>query len=271
MPEGHTIHRAARLQRRALRGGPLCADSPQGRFDAGAAVLNGRSVEDVEAYGKHLFYRWSDDVVLHVHLGLFGRFQLWRREAADEPLPTPTPGTRLRLVGDDVVLHLAGATACELVDPAQEEVILARLGPDPLARRASPSAFVEALHRRRIGVAAALLDQRVICGIGNVYRAELLFLAGIHPERPARDVSADAALALWSSAVEQLRAGERSGRIVTVDPAEVGAASRGRVRRGDRLYVYKRTGEPCRRCGTPIAAGESAGRRIFWCPRCQPD
>lgn len=271
MPEGHTIHRAARLQRRALRGQPLRADSPQGRFAQGAARLDGQCVEDVEANGKHLLYRWSDGDVLHVHLGLYGRFRTWKRESVDDPLPVPTPGTRLRLVGDDVVLHLAGATACELVDPDFEERLLARLGPDPLSRRADPGAFSAALRRRRIGVAAALLDQTVICGLGNVYRAELLFLAGIHPEREAREVSDDEAAALWSSAVEQLRAGEQSGRIVTVDPAEVGAASRGRVRAGDRLYVYKRTGRPCRRCGTPIAEGESASRRVFWCPRCQTD
>lgn len=267
MPEGHTIHRAARLQRRALRGRTVAADSPQGRFAAGAAILDGQRLDAVDAVGKHLFYRWSRGDTLHVHLGLYGKFRAYRAGAA----PPPTLGTRLRLATDDYVLHLAGPTACDLVDPEMQERIVARLGPDPLRRDADPDRAWTALRRRTIPISAALLDQKVMCGVGNVYRAEALFWTGIGPFRTARDLDREAFDALWERLVGLLRDGEKAGRIVTVDPADVGVRSRGRIPAGERVYVYKRTGLPCRRCGTPIRAAESALRTVFWCPRCQPE
>lgn len=270
MPEGHTIHRAARLQRALLRGQPVVADSPQGRFTGGAAVLDGRRLRTVNAHGKHLFYRWAPDVTLHVHLGLFGRFRTHRREGAEEPLPPTTAGTRLRLVTADAVLQLAGPTACELVDPPAEAALLARLGPDPLRRDADPERTWAALQRRTIAIGAALLDQRVLSGIGNVYRAEALFVAGLAPQRPARALARDEFDLLWAVVVAMLRAGEKTGRIVTVEPAEVGARSRSRIPRRDAVYVYHRVGRPCRRCGTTIRAEVMVAREISWCPRCQP-
>ena len=267
MPEGHTIHRAARLQRKALRGKVVRADSPQGRFAAGAAVLDGQALRDVEAYGKHLFYRWSGGDTLHVHLGLYGRFMVGPRT---DPLPPTTPGTRLRLVAQDVVLHLAGAAACELIDPAEEDAIVARLGPDPLRRDADPERAWAALRRRTIPVGAALLDQKVLCGVGNVYRAEALFVTHLWPGRPARDLSRPEFDRLWTTVVAMLTDGERAGRILTVDPRDVGVRSRRAVPWTERVYVYKRQGLPCRRCGTPIVAWTSALRAIFGCPTCQP-
>lgn len=273
MPEGHTIHRLARLQRASLAGQALSVDSPQGRFVQGAAELDGRVLTTVQAYGKHLFYRWGaprgapadETEVLHVHLGLFGRFRSFTGEA-----PPPTAGTRLRLVGDDVTVHLAGATTVELVTPPGEEALRARLGPDPLSRGARPEEARAALSRRRSPIGAALLDQRVLVGIGNVYRAEVLFLAGLHPDRPARDVTDAEFAVLWDLIVRQLRAGERSGRIVTVDPADVGVRSRSRVPSSERVYVYRRAGLPCRRCATTITSWASGGRTISACPTCQP-
>ena len=270
MPEGHTIHRAARLQRRAFKGQVVAADSPQGRFAQGATLLDGARLDDIEAWGKHLLYRWSTGAVLHVHLGLFGRFRTFTRDHPEEPLPTPTPGTRLRLVTAERVLHLAGPTACEVQDPDQVTALLARLGPDPLRRDADPAGARAALRRRRIPIGAALLDQRVLAGIGNVYRAEVLFVIGVHPLRPAAldDATFDQ---LWGTISQMLRAGERSGRIVTVDPADVGRSRPRDLRRGERLYVYGRENQPCRRCGTVIRSVELAARPISWCPACQPD
>lgn len=270
MPEGHTIHRAARLQRALLRGRPAVADSPQGRFAEGAALLDGRALRTVDAWGKHLFYRWTPDATLHVHLGLFGRFRTHRREGPEEPLPPTTMGTRLRLVTADAVLQLSGPTACELLDPPAEAALLARLGPDPLRGDADPERAWAALQRRTIPIGAALLDQRVLCGIGNVYRAEALFVAGIAPQRGARALAREEFLRLWATVVAMLQAGERSGRIVTVEPAEVGARSRSRIPRRDAVYVYHRAGRPCRRCGTTILAEPMAAREMSWCPRCQP-
>jgi len=264
MPEGHTIHRYARLHRRTFGGERLAVSSPQGRFATGAARLDGRILETVEAAGKHLFYRWSGGETLHVHLGLFGKFRTHRG-----PAPLPTEGTRVAMRSAEATLYLSGPTVCELMDPDSEDLLRARLGPDPLAGH-DPAPFLRALGRRRIPVAAALLDQSVVAGIGNVYRAEFLFLAGIHPATPAREIGRERARELWELAVEHLRRGERSGRIVTVDPAEAGTRRRSDLRRDERLYVYHRHGEPCRRCGTEIVSGEAGARRVWWCPGCQP-
>lgn len=269
MPEGHTIHRLARQHRRVLRGKVVGVDSPQGRFARGAALLDGQKLDTVDAHGKHLFYRWSNGEILHVHLGLFGKFHSFRRDGG--PLPVPTTGTRLRLITDEVVIHLAGPACCEVLDPATEERILDRLGPDPLRADAEPDEAWAALQRRTIPIGAALLDQKVVAGIGNVFRAEALFLEGVNPDRPARALTRAEFGRLWSRIVTLLRAGERSGRIATVDPREMGTRSARSLPRSERVYVYKRAGLPCRRCGTTIVGWESALRTIFACPRCQPD
>jgi formamidopyrimidine-DNA glycosylase len=264
VPEGHSIHRYARCHREALLGRRVRVDSPQGRFAAGAARLDGSRLDHIEAHGKHLFYRWDGGDTLHVHLGLFGRFRTYRQSP-----PDPSDGTRLRMRTNGVAVHLSGPTACELIDPDAEARLRERLGPDPLRSTGGGEAFAAKLARRRIGIGAALLDQKVIAGIGNVYRAEILFLAGIHPHAPASSLTTDDAARIWTIAVDQLRQGERSGRIVTVDPAEVGVRRRGDIPRPDRLYVYKRHQLPCRRCHTPIATGELAARTTWWCPSCQ--
>ncbi len=266
MPEGHTIHRHARLHRKHLGGHEVAVSSPQGRFATGAALLDGRRLEDVEAHGKHLFYRWAGGDTLHVHLGLVGRF---RTHKADPP--PPTNGTRLAMRANGTSIYLSGPMTCELIDPADEEAIHAKLGPDPLREgMAGAGHFAENLGRRRMPIGGALLDQVVVAGVGTVYRAEALFLEGIHPDVPARSLGEDEVESLWATLVRQLRAGERAGRIVTVDPADVGVARRSEISRRQRLYVYKRMGQPCRRCGTPIARWTVAGRKMWACPSCQP-
>lgn len=238
--------------------------SPQGRFAEGAARLNGRRLEGTEALGKHLFYRWEGGLTLHVHLGLFGKFKTY----STDPRP-PTPGTRLAWQAETGTLYLAGPTACELMSVPEEQSIRDRIGPDPLDRRADPDQFFQALGRRSTPVGAVLLDQKAVAGIGNVYRAELLFLRGIAPHRPSRSLDRDEVMALWGETVRQLRRGERRGRIVTVEPAELGAARERELPRSERLYVYGRAGRPCRRCATPIVAEEMGGRPISYCPSCQ--
>ncbi len=266
MPEGHTIHRAARLHRRRFAGQALAVDSPQGRFADGAAMLDGRVLEAVDAHGKHLFYRWEGGDTLHVHLGLFGRFRTWRTDP-----PRPTDGTRLRWTGASGTLHLSGPTVCELVDPDAEVDIRDRLGPDPLAVEAGDrERFAAGLARRRVAIAQALLDQKLVAGIGNVYRAELLFLVGIDPFRPADEVDDVAVGELWQLAVDLMTLGERIGRIVTVVPAEAGHTRARDVPRDERLYVYHRDGQPCRRCGTDVRRRDLAARTVWWCPTCQP-
>ncbi|NND84264.1 MAG: Fpg/Nei family DNA glycosylase [Acidimicrobiia bacterium] len=265
MPEGHVIHRAARLHSARFGGETVRAWSPQGRFSEGAARVDGTVLERAEARGKHLFYTWSSGDILHVHLGLFGKFKIF----ATDP-PEPSEATRLAIAASTGTLYLAGATIVELIDPDSREAVEARLGPDPLAPRPGDAErFATLLSRRSVAIGSALLDQRAIAGVGNVYRAELLFLAGIDPATPAKVVDEAQSEALWELAREHLAVGERSGRIVTVDPDEVGADSRTSLRRAERLYVYHRDGEGCRRCGTEISRGELGGRGIWWCSRCQ--
>lgn len=270
MPEGHTIHRLARLHRAALTGTTVAVSSPQGRFAEGAAVLDGRRLDTIDAIGKHLFYRFSDAPALHIHLGLFGKFRTVRGVDA----APPGEQTRLVLAGrqprDDtpVRLQLSGPTACELCDPAAEAAIRARLGPDPLDPRCEASAFLATLARRRAAIGQVLLDQRAIAGVGNVYRAEALFLEGVHPDTPVTALSARTCTSLWQRLVTLLTAGARSGRIVTVAPAD--RPGGGRVRREDAHYVYRRAGLPCRRCAEAIRAWPLGGRPVYACTGCQP-
>jgi endonuclease VIII len=276
MPEGHTIHRLARDLKRDLAGSAVHASSPQGRFEEGAAHLDGRTLTGTEAYGKHLFLRWdgggagtlssTDGELLYVHLGLIGKFR--RRPA---PVPEPVGQVRLRLETDAVAWDLSGPMACAIDSPAMRARVLEKAGPDPLRRDADPDRFVHALARRAAPIAGALLDQGAISGVGNVYRAEICFLCGIHPLTPAKSLAPEQAKALWAMSADLLSIGLRLNRIVTRDPAEIGMRAYGRVPNSERLYVYKRGGEPCRRCHTPIVWADVGGRRVWWCPRCQPE
>jgi formamidopyrimidine-DNA glycosylase len=222
-------------------------------------------LNDVEALGKHLLYRWEGDETLHVHLGLFGKFRTFHNDP-----PAPTEATRLAMTNGRSVVYLAGPTICELLDPHEEDTLRTRLGPDPLGNRRDLGHFADNLSRRRIPVGAALLDQRVVAGIGNVYRAEVLFKRGIDPHLPANQIERDRVGALWSTIVAELRRGEKAGRIVTVAPSDVGVRSRSDIPLDERLYVYKRDGLACRKCGDTIRVTEMANRLIWWCPSCQP-
>ena len=261
MPEGHTIHRAARDQAALLAGSMVRASSPQGRFSGGAEVLDGLALSGIDAYGKHLLYRFDDDVVLHVHLGLFGRFFMHKGD-----LPDPRGAIRLRLTGHGGSVDLRGPTACEILDEGAEDALLARIGPDPLRRDADPDAAWARIGRSRRSIGALLMDQSVIAGIGNVYRAEVLHVNGIHPERAGSSLTPDEFEALWTTASRMLRDGVKSGRIVTVT-AEHAGKPRSRLRRGERTYVYRQSA--CRSCGGPVANWDMAGRRAWACPACQ--
>jgi endonuclease-8 len=261
MPEGHTIHRLARGLRSTLAGGPVDATSPQGRFAGGAALLDGEHLQRTEAFGKYLFVTFTGGQILHIHLGLIGKFRDRGPEA-----PDPTPTIRLRLQNPDCCWDLTGPTRCELVTPKERRSIVARIGADPLRRSPDVAAARSLFARTTKPVGAVLLDQTVIAGLGNIYRAEILFLCGIHPLTPCRDLADDDFGAIWAESARLLRVGVRTGRIITTDPREVGVPLR-RMDLDDTLYVYHR--EHCRRCGTDIATVELAGRPIQFCPSCQ--
>ena len=264
MPEGHTIHRLARDLRRDLVGVAPVASSPQGRFSEGAGRLDGVEVTGTEAAGKHLFVDCASGEHLHVHLGLIGKFRRQRPPAAE-----PRDSVRLRLESDSGVWDLVGPNVCELIDDDQRTSIMDRLGPDPLRRNGSVDEFVRRLSRRRIPLGVALLNQEVIAGLGNVYRAEICWIASIDPRRPANSLSEEEAGEIWDLSVEQLRLGERLNRIVTVDPSEFNETSARKLGRDERLYVYKRHGQPCRRCSADIEFVDMGARSMWWCPTCQ--
>ncbi|WP_139983440.1 Fpg/Nei family DNA glycosylase [Nocardioides litoris] len=264
MPEGHTIHRLARRHRRMLKGKVVHTSSPQGRFAEGAAQLDGRTVLGTDAWGKHLFHRF-DDGWLHVHLGLFGRY----RDGAGEP-PEPKGALRLRMTTEDHWIDLRGPTACELLADPERDALLARLGPDPLRPGTPASAAAQRIGRSRSPIGTLLMNQAVVAGIGNVYRAEILFRHGLHPWTPGREVDEATWTVLWDDLVVLMESGVRTGRIVTTEPEDRERPG-GRVRRVDASYVYHRTGRPCRRCGTPVESAELAARTVYWCPVCQPE
>jgi endonuclease-8 len=259
MPEGHTVHRAARRQTRLLGGQQLAVSSPQGRFAADAARIDGSTLQCVEAYGKHLFYHWETGDVGHVHLGLFGRFRI-REDGAGEP----GANVRMRLATDDVTVDLSGPTICSLDPPDVHAEVIARLGPDPLRRNSSPDRMIDRISRSRRAIGDLLMDQSVIAGLGNVYRAELLFVTGVHPLAPGRTIDEHTIQSFWDTAAAMLRDGVRRGRIQTVDRAELGLPAGRRVPRGERTYVYKR--DRCLRCGDAIRTVEIAGRTCYYCP-----
>jgi endonuclease-8 len=263
MPEGHTIHRLARDQGADLAGRPVAATAAQARFEAGAARLDGRVLVRAEAWGKHLFHEFEGGDVLHVHLGLIGK---WFRHHG-EPLPAPAGTTRLRLATDEVAWDLIGPMACRVIDPAERDAVVAGLGPDPLRRNADPERAWARISRSDKPVGLLLMEQDVVAGIGNVYRSELLNIVGIDPRRPGRRVTRDEFDRLWAETVRQLRLGVRRNRIVTMAPDELpGPVSR--LARGEGRYVYKQ--ERCGRCGTELAVFPLAGRTTWSCPTCQP-
>jgi len=265
MPEGHTIHRAARLQNKRFRGKTVTSVSPQGRFSEGAALVDGVELEKIHASGKHLFYDFASGEIVHVHLGLFGKFRV-RSLPTDDPI---SENCRWLIATEAHRLHLAGPTVCEVIDPDRMQAILDRLGPDPLATHHTVDPvekIANRLSRRRTPIGAAILDQKVIAGLGNVYRAEILYLIGLDPFTPANEVNEETLLTLWNESVRQLKMGEKAGKIVTTDPADVGRRRRSDIGRYERLYCYKRQGEPCRRCGSAIRSANIDGRNIWWCP-----
>ena len=268
MPEGHTIHRLARRHTRLVgRGATVSVSTLQDRFAAGAARLDGARFERAEAHGKHLFHRYTaadgEPLRLHVHLGLYGKF-------TDGMLPAPPArgALRMRLLTDERWFDLRGPIACELLTAQEVDAITDRLGPDPLARRPDAQPFLDRVGRSRAPVARLLMDQSVIAGVGNVYRAEVLFRQRVPPMAAGRDLDEASREAIWEDTVGLLAAGVRSGRIVTTLP-EHRARPSGRARAVDAHYVYRREGQPCRLCGTPIAHADLDSRNLFWCPHCQ--
>ncbi|MGA9275436.1 Fpg/Nei family DNA glycosylase [Ilumatobacter sp.] len=264
MPEGHTIHRIARDHGKLLVGMPVGVSSPQGRFSSDAERVDGTTLERIEPYGKHLFYFWSTGEIGHVHLGLFGKF----RVSTDDDRPPPRGAVRMRLESDLATIDLSGPTACSIDDPSVRTGILARLGPDPIKPRQNPRRMFDKVSKSTRGIGDLLMDQSVVAGVGNVYRAEALFVCGMHPLRPGRDLDPAELEELWNTITTMLRRGVKDGRIVTVSRAESGVPRGTPIPRSVATYAYKR--DHCLHCGTEIQRLDIANRTSYHCPTCQP-
>ncbi|MFV0493904.1 Fpg/Nei family DNA glycosylase [Mycobacterium sp.] len=267
MPEGHAVHRLARLHRRRFAGAPVGVSSPQGRFSDAAAV-DGQVLRSTSAWGKHLFHHYAGGLVVHIHLGIYGAFTEWPLPA-DGLIPAPVGQVRMRMVGGGYGTDLRGPTVCELLNPAQVDDVIARLGADPLRPDADPARSWSRIVKSRRAIGGLLMDQSVIAGVGNIYRSELLFRRGIDPYRPGRTISEPEFAAAWADLVALMKVGARRGTIVVVRPEDDHGAPSYRTGR-PRTYVYRRAGEPCRLCGTAVRTAVLEGRNLFWCPRCQP-
>lgn len=274
MPEGHTLRRLALDLQTAFAGRRVHVGSPQGRFAADAAVLDGSAVRGADAAGKHLFVEFEHDDVVHVHLGLIGTFDV---HAGVPEVPPPVGQVRLRIVtadeGPTSYADLRGATQCELVGPARRDEVIARLGPDPLRPDADPERAWRRIKASQRPIGDLLMDQAVLAGVGNVYRAEVLFRQGIHPQRPGATLRVGQWRATWDDLVVLMAQGVVDNRIDTVR-AEHTPEAMGRPARvddhGGEVYVYRRNGQPCLVCGSTVRTEVLAGRNVFWCSRCQP-
>ena len=261
MPEGHILHRISRDHRKWYVGEHLATLSPQGRFRAGAKRLSGRLLERVEAYGKHLFYWWDGSQLLHIHLGLYGKFRDYHC-----PPPSPRGAVRLRVIGNQRAFDLNGPNVCELITSQGRDIIIGRLGQDPLRKDADPEIAWQRIQRSRIAIGALLLDQSIIAGVGNVFRADVLYALQIHPERPGRSLNRFEFDRLWQTLKRMLQTGVKYNRIITRDPDKFGKTP-GRMRGEERLLVYKM--QLCRECGQSINSWKLGSRTIYACQSCQ--
>ncbi len=257
MPEGDTIHYAARRMRPVLVDTELVsidAPQPRHRLDRWPERLSGRRVRSVDAHGKHLFLRFEGDLTLHSHLrmgGLWGVFehgQRWRR--------SPRRAWLILKTDSHAVVQFDGPVLELMTDSRTRfDQRLAALGPDVVAEDFDESVFLRRLREDdpTRGFGDALLDQRNVAGIGNIWKAESCFAAGVDPWRPVKEVSDGEALRVVREA------GTRMRRAVAGSGYEPSPS------------VYEKAGRPCPRCGTIVRSrgqGEN-NRTTFWCPGCQ--
>ncbi|HET7685200.1 MAG TPA: DNA-formamidopyrimidine glycosylase family protein [Candidatus Limnocylindria bacterium] len=261
MPEGDTIFRTATVLREALAGRVVTRARAQARPGLrrvpDLSRLEGRRVERVEARGKHLLIGFEGGLTLRTHLRMSGA---WHRYAPGEVWRRPARQASAVVETAESVAVCFNAPVVELLDDRQlaRHAPLTGLGPDLLGRTFDTDAALARLRDRdAVPLGEALLDQRAVAGVGNVYKSELAFLAGRDPWAPVRDLDDEELRGLLAGARRLLAANVRGGARST--------------RPGGGLWVYGRAGRPCRRCGTLIRVRRQGelGRLTYWCPRCQ--
>jgi len=260
MPEGDTVRNTAQALHEALAGATLTgSDFRVPRL--ATTDLSGTTVLESGCRGKHLLLRLAVPggrrLTLHSHLRMDGAWRVYRPGARW----TGGPGHQIR-----VVLRTSGAVAVgyhlhelSLLPTAGEAELLAHLGPDTLGPDWDPAEAVRRLAGHpEVAVALALLDQRNLAGVGNMYKSEVLFLRGIWPWTPVAAVPDLAGLV------------DLAQRLLAANVGRGIQSTTGMLHKGQTSYVYGRRAQPCRRCGTAIAKAEQGERVTYWCPRCQP-
>jgi endonuclease-8 len=305
MPEGNEIHRWAERHQAAFVGKVVRADGPQGRF-TDTDVIDGRKLLRVMAVGKHLGYVFGKDRILHIHLGLRGdftegsgplpevkgalRLRMWNEAAVKRPVAEGESRRHAWYADDDgsndidakkiAWMELRGPTDCSIYTDAKWDTLRERLGPDPLGVDGKggddPEKAIAKILKSKKPIGALLMDQSVIAGIGNIFRAELLYRARVSPFAAGKDVPEATLRAIWKDALPLMRAGMVDRRIVTTRP-EDRPSNKGKKRAAKKVekdeahYVYRRNGQPCFVCGTTVLKKEMEARNLFWCPTCQAE
>ena len=260
MPQGHTIHRAALDQSKMLAGKVLDISSPQGRFMEGASLLDGQKCKSVEAYGKHLIYKFENGLSLHIHLGLFGVFK-----TAKGPAGEPVGAVRIRMISSTHVVDINGPNTCEILAEAELNGLIFRIGPDVLRNDAKPDLAFAKIIKSRASIGQLLMDQSVMAGIGNIYRSEILWRQKLHPEMTGKTLTREAFDRIWTDSVYLLKIGVKHNAIITrEDDVQSGKKSK----YGERFNIFNKS--HCPDCATDIRVFEIAGRRAFMCETCQP-
>ena len=260
MPEGHKTHFIARQHTGFLSGQTLRVTSPQGRFRMDARKVSGKTLEQVTAVGKHLFYEFESRQIIHIHLGRYGKFR-----QHNNPPPSPVGKVRVRMMGEGHTIDLNGPTTCRVIDEATQDEVIEKLGPDPLAGGSKTEVWRK-IQTSQKPIGAILLDQSVVAGIGNIFRAEILHDIGLSPMIAGSDLSRSDFDRLWRCTVRQMKVGLKYGKIITVTAKQAGKPL-SKVDGKDRFQVYGR--QNCLTCDHPVEVIEVASRKLYMCPSCQ--
>jgi endonuclease-8 len=254
VPEGDTVWRTARRLDETLTGATLTGTDF--RVPAHALLdLGGEVVHGTVARGKHLLTRIGDDHTLHTHLKMEGSWHLYRHDSRWRR-PAHEARVVLRTADWQAVGFALGIT--EVLARADEHTVVGHLGPDLLGPDwDEDEALRRLLSDPRRAVGEAILDQRNLAGIGNMYRSEICFLSGVHPATPTAEVPDLRGLV------------RRAKRVLETNKQRAMQSTTGDLGRGREHWVYRRERQPCRRCGTPVRRAEVEGRGVYWCPRCQ--
>ena len=288
MPEGHVIHRLADEFTRIFGTQRLHITSPQGRFATEAALVDGSRLERAEAFGKHLFLHFdaaSDEHIIYIHLGLIGHLRFEDREKVWGQIRL-----RIEALADDgssgssssenagsedatnLAANLRGPQWCRLITDEEYAIAVGKIGEDPIRDDANPRQVWAKVQRSKRSIGSLLMDQKLFAGVGNIYRAEVLFRHQQSPFTPGNAIDRSVFFAMWEDLVVLMRQGVVDGEINTVRDEHTPEVMHRPARddeHGGEVYVYRRAGDDCYVCGSDIAMKAYEGRNLFWCPTCQ--